>query len=113
MISAPFIPHPPAIVFGKCRYGCRVRMVLNRIGEYGDVAVAYAVAGNDEAADWRTLPVEQSIPYLAWCVKHHEPLRGKLLKTRFSDQPCDDACTHATGGSCRCSCGGANHGIEA
>jgi hypothetical protein len=38
-------------------------------------------------------------------------LHGKRIDGRQVDHcPCDKRCTHATGHSCECSCGGANHG---
>ncbi len=40
-------------------------------------------------------------------------LSGKCIDGRVVDTcPCDRRCTHATGHSCECSCGGANHGKD-
>lgn len=37
-----------------------------------------------------------------------KPIEGRLVP----DHPCDRRCTGATGHSCECSCGGANHGMD-
>ena len=60
-----------------------------------------------------------------WCESHYCPLpsvacpgcgqkiSGKPIEGRYkSDHPCDARCTGATGHSCECSCGGANHGMD-
>lgn len=35
---------------------------------------------------------------------------GDLVKGVYNDSICNKTCTHAEGGECHCSCGGANHG---
>lgn len=42
-----------------------------------------------------------------------ELLYGKAIDGSFNAaHPCDPRCTGATGHSCECSCGGANHGMD-
>jgi hypothetical protein len=43
-------------------------------------------------------------------VCHAQRWKGKPVKTAHSATVCNAACTHATSLSCKCSCGGANHG---
>jgi len=117
----------PVVVFARCRE-CdrRVRLVLDATD--GCVPVEYA------DGSVRMTPIKDAIPCLVWCVGTtvvyarrggvfadgsrsqrvpHGPMRGKPIKSRFVDRPCDRRCTHATGDTCLCSCGGLNHGADA
>ena len=47
------------------------------------------------------------------CPGCDKDIYGKAIDGRFkADHPCDARCTGATGHSCECSCGGANHGMD-
>ena len=99
------------VVFAQCRNGCKVRLILADVN--GTVPVRYRNSdGSNYPADTFE-PAKRAIPYLAWCVAHKEPLHGKPIRVKHSEQVCDDRCTHATGEFCKCSCGGLNHGSEA
>ncbi len=61
--------------------------------------------------------------YLVRCVEHGREYAGENgwgntmrnirdFRGIVSLSPCSDACTHAQGGDCRCSCGGIHHGEE-
>lgn len=40
----------------------------------------------------------------------HNALRISTIRAKVSAHKCGAKCTHAKGGDCECSCGGANHG---
>ena len=115
-----------AVVFAKCRRGCRARLVVRGVVN-GEVPVLYARPlreGEDASAlvpsapgmvyedAPRMTPVCDAVPYLAWCVAHRSPLQGRPIRTFRSEQDCSDECEVATGSSCRCRCGGLNHGVR-
>jgi len=93
-------------VFAHCRFGCKARLLLHDID--GQVPVKY-VSNPTVVLE----PINAAIPYLVWCVAHHEVMRGKPIRVKHSSCECDDRCTKATGETCNCSCGGINHGSEA
>lgn len=45
------------------------------------------------------------------CEEHGERLGFRALRGTFTDKPCDSSCLNAVSAECKCSCGGANHGI--
>lgn len=105
----------PRVVFARCRRGCRYRLVIHAEKNYhGDDVLRV----NFRDGTSRVMLLPEAIPYLAECDgieagTPHGLLYGKPLKVYRTEAPCDDRCTHATSGTCRCSCGGINHGIEA
>ena len=100
-------------VVARCKWGCRVALLLPPV-----VAVAYNDA---RAADpWAAPPLPpvpvqalDAVPALVWCVAHHVPMTGKLLRVLRSTHDCSDVCKRATSDTCRCRCGGVNHGVRA
>lgn len=59
------------------------------------------------------VPAKQAAGYMVYCLEHKSMMHFKPLKARFSDDPCSPECREATGGSCKCKCGGMNHGVDA
>lgn len=59
------------------------------------------------------IPAKQAAGYMVWCLEHKSMMHFKPLNARSSDDPCGPACRMAEGGSCKCSCGGMNHGVDA
>lgn len=115
------------VVFARCR-SCenRVRLILETSDD------GYLPMSFGAREEW--MPADKAVGYFVWCAKTdtvrprrggvyadgsttqqvpHGPMVGRRVKARYSDVPCDDRCTHATGASCKCSCGGVNHGCEA
>lgn len=84
-------------VVESCRSGKSVFRFVNEGRDASEAGVGYCV-GNDG-------------PY-ARCLEHGlyplKTLKGRLVE----DKKCDRRCTGATGPSCDCSCGGANHGAD-
>jgi hypothetical protein len=56
---------------------------------------------------------KDAAPRLVWCLAHKQMMEFRKLRTARSSDACSADCTHAEGDSCKCSCGGLNHGIEA
>lgn len=118
------------VAFGKCpEKGCRHHVRLN-VGRITEVP-----AGIGNKVDEHTLGrFPEAAGMTAWtgtaywltnldcfapdvltataCPEHGYRAKWAGLKiTTHPSTVCDDACTHATGFDCKCSCGGANHGI--
>lgn len=74
--------------------------------------------GKDEQGEdqyevyWGEIDVKEAGPRLVSCLAHKQMMRFKALKTSRSGEPCGEECRTATGSSCKCSCGGINHGVE-
>ena len=107
-------------VIARCDLGrgpCEIRFSLETDLE-GRVPVRYMRWSPAEGAmvpkDEDTLtPALDAIPYLVWCVKHRSMLHGRRVRVTLTNGPCGPDCREATGSTCRCSCGGANHGEDA
>lgn len=44
---------------------------------------------------------------------HHVAIKWQGVKGTFNHMECDSRCWSATAADCKCSCGGANHGMDA
>jgi hypothetical protein len=108
-------PPAAAVYIGKCRTkGCKTALRVN------DTADSCRSAGSVFA--WASEGRDASQPGVAYCIGNYGayarcgehglyPLRS--LKGRYvAEKGCDARCMGATGPSCDCSCGGANHGAN-
>lgn len=101
-------------IVAKCRRGCRVRLNIET-DSAGMVPVQYRRWSDEQAAYvpyCQDTDASEAIPYLVWCLAHHEPLRGKAIRAVRGEERCSDTCRQAAGTICRCECGGENHGMD-
>lgn len=100
-------------VIAKCKFGCRVPVNVETDAA-GMVAIVYNDIRTMQPETFaRPTELLQAIPHLVWCRAHGQPMQGKRLRVTRSDEPCSDVCRMATGATCKCSCGGLNHGMDA
>lgn len=119
-------------VFGRCtERGCKYRSVLEvgRVtevtGTLGNAVDEHSLGRFPEIAGWAKWigtaalltdswfgPDENPLYHGIRCPQHGMLKFAGLRATRVETSLCDDVCAHATGADCRCSCGGANHGVR-
>ncbi len=120
-------PGETLVVMGRCpvkgcRHGVRVDVpgitVLPTGFGYGNSYPAPRGFECPDGCSWVGTMAALRHPEMYWpgvhvCPVHDEHYRFARLLAGHSSADCSADCTEATGADCKCSCGGANHGVDA